>query len=354
VIMFRWLNNKRIMLFSIIITLISIFIFVPTAEAKPQTGTANTPPVITLGETSTMAVNENTKGTINLTATDSNNDAMTWKISTQPANGSVLIGQPTTGTGISTVAVSYTPKLNITGSDRFVVAVSDGKRGTDNITINVTISPVQTAGISYVALGDSIATGTVYPGKVITSYVTYFYNYLKIANPQTTLTSFAADGDRTNELYTKLYGDTGLISAVGKANVITISIGGNNLMQATKDSSSLGGYNFNKIDMAVADQGLKDFQNQWVPIIKRIRELNSGAKIIVNTLYNPYNESDSYLHNTADSYLFKSGAGLNDIIISNAQTWGYSVADVYKYFDDNYKNNMGAVTFFIQLIGGGH
>lgn len=55
------------------------------------------------------------------------------------------------------------------------VMVSDGKRGIDYITITVTINPVQTSVINYVALGDSIATWTIYPGKTITTYVTYFY-----------------------------------------------------------------------------------------------------------------------------------------------------------------------------------
>lgn len=351
--MFKWFNNKRIMVFSVIITLFFSFIFTPLVEAKPQ-GSSNTPPVIAQGDNGSMTINENTTGTMSLAATDSNNDSMTWKVSTLPINGTALIGPPSIDLGTSTVTVSYTPKLNITGTDSFQVTVSDGKRGTDKITITVTINPVQTANINYVALGDSIATGTIYPGKTITTYVTYFYEYLKSINPQAnvTKTSFATDGDRTDELYTKLglpegtAGDSALISAVGNANVITISIGGNNLMQAAKDSTALGGYNFNKINTAVADQGLKDFQAQWIPIIEKIKALNSQAKIIVNTLYNPYNESDSTLHNIADSYLTRDGQGLNDLIINNASNKGYFVANVYQNFNDYYKNNMGAITYF--------
>lgn len=119
-------------------------------------------------------------------------------------------------------------------------------------------------------------------------------------------------------------------------------------MQAAKDSNALGGYNFNKINTAAAAQGLEDFQEQWIPIIEKIKALNSQAKIIVNTLYNPYNESDSTLHNTADSYLFSTdGLGLNDLILNNAQNEGYAVANVYQNFDDyGIKNNMGAITYF--------
>lgn len=340
-VLFRCSRSKRLISILAAVTLIFSLFLTSFAYAKPIT--TNTPPVITLGDTYNMSVDENSSVAVNLTAKDK--DSMTWSNSLPVNGGTISISNPTLGRGTSTVSVSYTPKPGYL-TDNFIVIVTDSKGLSDSISISVTINPNQVSNISYVALGDSIATGTIYPGKVITSYVTYFYNYLKTKYPQVTVTNLAHDGDRTNELYSKLVGDSTVISAVKSADIITISIGGNNLMQAAKDSSALGGYNFNKIDTAVANQGLLDFQNQWNLIINQIKVLNADVKIIVNSTYNPYNESDTALHNTVDSYLFRTdGQGLNDIILSNTGL-GYSAANVYKYYDDNYKNNMGAITYF--------
>jgi lysophospholipase L1-like esterase len=209
--------------------------------------------------------------------------------------------------------------------------------------------------INYVSLGDSIATGSIYTGKVISSYVTYFYQYLQTQNPtaQVNVQKLATNGYRTNDIYVKLGLAEGTImdavyeNAIKGASIITISLGGNNLMQAAKDSSSYSGYNFNVVNDAIAQQGVKDFNDQWAPIINKIRELNSNAQIIVTTVYNPFNElSDSTLHNQIDSYLFRlDGTGVNDVITSSSNM-GYSVADVYKAFNDSYSNNMGVVTYF--------
>lgn len=218
-----------------------------------------------------------------------------------------------------------------------------------------TAAPPLKTTIRYVSLGDSIATGTIYPGKVITTYVTYFHQFLRKQNPnvKVTLTKLAVDGDRTNELYKRLgagtigTGDAKLIAAVREADIITLCIGGNNLMQAAKNNSALVGYNFNNINTAVAEQGLHDFQSQWVPIIKKIKNLNPKVKLIVTTTYNPYNETDTKLHNIAESFLTRmDGSGLNNLILNNASKLGYSVANVYRAFEDNYRNNKGEITYF--------
>lgn len=241
--------------------------------------------------------------------------------------------------------------IKITAADSaglFDVAYSDP-------TAAVTAPVPPPATISYVALGDSIATGTLYSGAAITPYVSLFYDFLVQQNPnsQVTLQSFATNGDRTNELYDKLglnsavAGNVDLISAVEGADIITISIGGNNLMQAAKDPSKLGGYNFDNINDAVAQQGVADFNAQWRAIIEKIKELNADVKVIWMTMYNPYNESDTAKHDQVDSYLFRGdGTGINDIINGHSTELGYYVANVYQSFNDGYRNNMGAITYF--------
>jgi lysophospholipase L1-like esterase len=346
------------LIISILLALFAVTMFSSTVQAKgtQKPGSGN-PPVISEGASYSLTIDEDTSQTILFNAKDSDrNDALTWSISAAPLNGTAVIKNTVKITGGSRVAVAYTPNPNYNGSDQFTVQVKDSKGNSDTITVAVYINPVYDRVISYVALGDSIATGTIYPGASITSYVTYFYQYLIQQNPGTNVTmkNLAADGSRSNELYTKLgiadqlTADANMVSAVIGADIITISIGGNNLMQAAKDSSALGGYNFNQFNTSLAEQGVQDFNNHWVPIINKIKELNPDVLIIVNTLYNPYNEADAALHNAVDSYLFRSTEaevkGINDVILNSAGL-GYLIADVYGAFNQ-YSTNMGAITYF--------
>jgi len=69
---------------------------------------------------------------LTLHAGDADQDKLTWSILSQPGFGSADVGS---GTGL----VSYMPSQNYSGTDAFVVRVSDGQGGTDSITVDVTI-----------------------------------------------------------------------------------------------------------------------------------------------------------------------------------------------------------------------
>ena len=103
----------------------------------------NNAPVITEGESVAVTCDEdNTPVAFSLTlnATDPDGDVITWSVSTPASHGAATAS----GTGTSQ-AISYTPSANYKGSDSFVITVSDGNGGTDNITINVTVDQVNDA-----------------------------------------------------------------------------------------------------------------------------------------------------------------------------------------------------------------
>ena len=79
---------------------------------------------------------------------------------------------------------------------------------------------------SYVALGDSITTGYGLAEEE-TAFPTTVAN-----NVGATLTNLAADGETSASLLTKLQTDGSVKTAVSDADVITITIGGNDLMDA--------------------------------------------------------------------------------------------------------------------------
>ncbi|MBM4165070.1 MAG: tandem-95 repeat protein, partial [Lentisphaerae bacterium] len=109
------------------------------------TAGSNQPPVITEGASVPVTMSEDgapTPFSLTLHATDENGDPLTWSITTAAAHGTATAS----GTGTSKV-IGYTPDANYNGSDSFVVQVSDGRGGTDTITVNVTIQAVNDAPI---------------------------------------------------------------------------------------------------------------------------------------------------------------------------------------------------------------
>ena len=196
----------------------------------------------------------------------------------------------------------------------------------------------------YVSLGDSIATGTTTPLTAPTKpYTDQLFDYLlQYKDPAFTRTEFETDGDRTNELLSKLSTNGAMIGAVTNATVITVSIGGNNLMQACK---TWYGYNFFKPNKTVSDKGYADFKTQWPQIMSRIRVLNPTATLLVLNLYNPFNTADATMHTFVDGYYVrKDGTGMNQLIGKYASTNNYKVADAFTAYDAYCNGRMGTVT----------
>ncbi len=109
-------------------------------------GTANDAPVITESDPQAVSMSEDSLPTafdLTLHAMDAEADTLTWSIFSAASNGTATAS----GTGTSKV-IGYTPTPNYTGSDSFVVQVSDGNGGTDTITVNVTITRVNDAPVA--------------------------------------------------------------------------------------------------------------------------------------------------------------------------------------------------------------
>uniref|UniRef100_UPI000D45091C Ig-like domain-containing protein n=1 Tax=Vibrio splendidus TaxID=29497 RepID=UPI000D45091C len=87
-----------------------------------------------VGEDVSVTTDEDTPVSGSLTATDADNDQLTFSKGTEPSNGSVVVDENGNWT--------YTPDENYNGSDSFTVIVSDGQGGTDIITVDVGVSPI--------------------------------------------------------------------------------------------------------------------------------------------------------------------------------------------------------------------
>ncbi|MEK9766238.1 MAG: Ig-like domain-containing protein, partial [Thalassolituus sp.] len=94
----------------------------------------NSAPVIDQGASTTLTLDEVSAGaTLNLTATDTDGDSLTWSISSSASHGGVAVD----ATGV----VTYVPVPDYNGPDSFEVTVSDSTVS-DSIVVSVTVNSI--------------------------------------------------------------------------------------------------------------------------------------------------------------------------------------------------------------------
>ncbi|MEZ9243286.1 tandem-95 repeat protein, partial [Vibrio lentus] len=87
-----------------------------------------------IGDTVSFTTNEDTPVNGTLSASDEDGDSLSFVKSTDPSNGTVVVDENGDWT--------YTPNENYNGDDSFTVEVSDGQGGTDTITVNIGVTPI--------------------------------------------------------------------------------------------------------------------------------------------------------------------------------------------------------------------
>jgi lysophospholipase L1-like esterase len=220
---------------------------------------------------------------------------------------------------------------------------------------------------SYVALGDSISYGMSADPKK--GYVDLFGNHLgTICNyGKVDLKQLSIVGDKTNNLLDRLQ-TTEYQNAVKNAQVITISIGGNNLLSPIISNVcqafgvNPGDSNYaSELALAMSknprknailaelmtsstlkqalSEGVLKFSSDFPQIIQTIKTLSPQSEIYVLTLYNPFDAKDP-LYFAFDPVI----NSINAVIKS--QTNAYKVADVYEKF----KTTSGSVNFSLSKM----
>lgn len=230
---------------------------------------------------------------------------------------------------------------------------------------------------NYLALGDSISTGYGLSQNGFVDQITDKYGY--------NLTNKADNGETSQSLLDKLNSNS-LKSDIEDADVITLTIGGNDLMNAFYDflaekynASAQKDYNGEKIKEILMDDNdaeysavimtamlnissfqsstqatnaLSNFEENLNDIISYIETNNPDAWVIITTQYNPYKflpqqgkdepgmEETLELINTS----FEQGVQQLNQVIKNVNTSSstFAVADVYERFNDAEKNPCNA------------
>ncbi len=184
-------------------------------------------------------------------------------------------------------------------------------------------------GRPYAALGDSIVTGaTGWPPDPFgwgSSYADRFQGNHLGPLYGTYLVNLAENGDTSWDLLQLLRTDATLRYWVSRACVITICIGGNNLLRCA-------GWpfysDFGSSELSCASYGANRFASDWPQILAELDKLNPNAARFVMTVYNPFrdqnvwwawNDRDNhrrlepYLHSMRNTILYWQAAGGYDI-----------------------------------------
>ena len=230
---------------------------------------------------------------------------------------------------------------------------------------------------SYVALGDSITTG-----YGLAENETGFAKQVADSNGYT-LTNLAQDGATSTDLLEVVKSEANA-DTLKNADLITVTIGGNDLMNAlyaylaeeynNKQNSdtpitaadvkaSLAGEEEAVVEqttmLGFAISNISDFQSSsianssynalgynFVEIIETIREINQNAQLIVVNQYNPYSHLTAGISgldlSSVISAFDSAVQALNVGISSGEAIAGYTVADVYTKFKEAENNPCNA------------
>ena len=224
--------------------------------------------------------------------------------------------------------------------------------------------PVHAEGKVYLALGDSITTGYGLAENE------KGFAELLAENNGYTLINQAVNGATTTDVVVML-NNRNLLNTVAKADVITLTCGGNDLMgllfaQVAKVYNSMSSAQIKADEVSAilsnpADErqmlllaavqtvligtettpgilnsdilttALTTYALALNMIITKIRAVNPTAPIIIATQYNPF-QFFSGEYALFGQYLGQSVKLLSDVIVANAQEFGYYVADTYSAF----------------------
>ena len=130
----------------------------------------------------------------------------------------------------------------------------------------------------FVLLGDSIPAGegASDPSKAHARLLADEYGY--------DVSNFAVGGHRADDLLAVLAENSKARAALGEADIISVSIGGNDLL-ATNVISMVLRMLVNK-NTAAVDATIAAFREKFARIIAEIKALNGAATLIIQTLYN--------------------------------------------------------------------
>lgn len=152
-------------------------------------------------------------------------------------------------------------------------------------TATSTPRKVEKKNVTLVALGDSLTHGQGDEDNQ-GGYVGIIKRQIekKYTKTNVTAVNYGVTGDRSDQILTRLNQQKQLQSDLKKADVITMTVGGNDLMQ-TLEKNVLGSQS--DVTNSV-DQAGKTYQKKLTKLFTAVRKENPTAPIFVISIYNPF------------------------------------------------------------------
>jgi lysophospholipase L1-like esterase len=282
------------------------------------------------------------------------------------------------GTSVTVVGniISFTPlEAGTVTLQYFIKDDDEAISNQGEISVVVTEAEVEMTFV-YLALGDSIPAGYSAEKslpKTIDSYTDKIFNTLVNRYDNVEYYDTSVSGLNISDVYDQVKNYSNIRGYIASANLITLCIGANDIMDAAPESTF--GRDFYNIDWNIADSGLNNIYDYWDDIINEIYFLNSDVELVVMNMYNPYTISDSKLNATGhevygrekmhflvDKYFYSVedlnpskndgiDYGLNyiienpDLVYENF-THQYKIVNVYDNFESNDPTKSRFIAFY--------
>lgn len=194
---------------------------------------------------------------------------------------------------------------------------------------------------NYLALGDSIAEGYSLKDRN-KRYSKIIQNNYKIKDRN--FIDLSKSGMTAEELSLHLKKEE-YIDSIKKCNIITVSIGSNELLRVltqitqeviltnqTTDLNKLSITLSKKLQSSNAQksfqEGISNYEKSWDDIIKKIKDINPSTTIVATEFYNPYYNLDE-IGDIADLYIKQLNTILHD---KSKNEKSYYIANIYEDF----------------------
>ena len=141
------------------------------------------------------------------------------------------------------------------------------------------------AKVNIVALGDSLTQGVGDPKKS-GGYVSRIKEQLqKRGYKNVESYNYGIAGQRSDQINARIkQNKNGLTNKLRKANVIVLTVGGNDLLQSLQKNALIGSESQFERNM---DGAIKKYQNNLQTFLSHVRRINATAPIYVYGIYNP-------------------------------------------------------------------
>ena len=214
----------------------------------------------------------------------------------------------------------------------------------------------------YVALGDEISIESDDDYDV--EYVSLIKDFLYALNDNLDYSNLSKEGITSSELLSIIDDNK---DKIRDSDLITISIGGNNILNAILgnlniDETILQNCDEEKFDSIISEylnseeikteilNEVNKFSKDFPNIIKKIKKLAPEAEIYVNTVYNPINKKCN-IYDFFDEQINL----INDLIVKNNSNYDYKIVDCYHILNSdeilNFKVEDGVAKIYPNKVG---